>query len=312
VTSNKDKEKDVAAACLFTVKVGFDSEGMVQLEPSLEIVHRHVNEIIKNAIRVITMKTSMRTQEDFLPYTMAAAQDQKAVAEEDAVDLAAQVLSGDGFESCIISINNGLGDAFKEVMDYCQVFLPYNTIFQENEAVRGNMLELYEDISLEDIHNMIGKFKDQGESFTSIPMSSDVGIINIDSSELKSRLLPNPTQCLEALKLLLPELVTAIRKTLMEVFQGLNPQLSAKNQTVEDFVNKLGTMGEANNRMAELKRLNERQQNIMEIITEHNWSTSDEMKADEVLVKENFTQLQMNMSKCEASVDEEKTASSRR
>ena len=60
------------------------------------------------------------------------------------------------------------------------------------------MVGLYSDVPVETFQEVIEKFEGQGQSFGSIPMSSDMGIINVDDSELKKRLLPSPDKCLEA------------------------------------------------------------------------------------------------------------------
>ena len=60
------------------------------------------------------------------------------------------------------------------------------------------MVGLYSDVPVETFQQLIEKVEGQGHSFGSIPMSSDMGIYDVDSSELKKRLLPSPDKCLEA------------------------------------------------------------------------------------------------------------------
>ena len=60
------------------------------------------------------------------------------------------------------------------------------------------MVGLCSDVPVETFQEIIEKFEGQGQSFGSIPMSSDMGIINVDSSDLKKRLLPSPDKRLEA------------------------------------------------------------------------------------------------------------------
>eukprot|EP00940_MAST-03C_sp_MAST-3C-sp2_P003299 g3299.t1 len=264
VIASKQRSGDRPASCLFALEVGFDASGTLKLQPDLDTMSLCIGDIIRNAVQTITVKSSMSEQEDFLPYTAAADDSGSSGSKEegDRHDLATQVLTGVSFENCMMKINEGISKAYGKVASYCKIFEPFNKIYTENESIRHDMFKLYRDISLSEINDMIEKFRSQGQSFGGIPMYSDVGIIMVDSSELKRRLLPNPANCLEALKVFLPEIVMYLSKTLMDQLQEFNPSLAAKNRSVEDFVRKLEVMEEVNKMMPEITRLFERQANV--------------------------------------------------
>ena len=83
--------------------------------------------------------------------------------------------------------------------------------------------------------------------------------------------------------------------------QDFNPRLSRKNQSVNDFVAKLETMEEVHAAMGELKIAHERHSAVVTIMQECQWSLGDELKADTILLQENLSQLNQNMTRCEAS-----------
>ena len=59
----------------------------------------------------------------------------------------------------------------------------------------------------------IEKYRGQASEFENdIPYSADIGVIHVDSEDLKMRLMPSPVQCLYALKTLLPQLIGELKQ----------------------------------------------------------------------------------------------------
>ena len=54
----------------------------------------------------------------------------------------------------------------------------------------------FANIRLSFFDEAIETYKQQGNTFQGIPINADVGIMHVDSSDLKMRLLPSPEKCM--------------------------------------------------------------------------------------------------------------------
>ena len=130
------------------------------------------------------------------------------------------VCADEAFRKTSEAIYTHLHAAFADVEEYVQRFAPYKDTFFENHAYTDNIREIYKDVDLKVYRAEIEKYRDQVTDFENdIPYSADIGVIHVDSEDLKMRLMPSPVQCLYALKSLLPELMDAGFKTLLDELQ---------------------------------------------------------------------------------------------
>jgi hypothetical protein len=73
-------------------------------------------------------------------------------------------------------------------------------------------------------------------AFRTIPISCDIGIVRIDTQQLKALLLPSPQQCLQQLHELLPAIAAEQNAALLAELADADQIISHAPFNVEEFV----------------------------------------------------------------------------
>ena len=177
----------------------------------------------RESLKVIGIPERVFTHEELAAYVMAESDDAEELAREE-TPVQDLVCADEAFRKTSEAIYTHLHAAFGDVEEYVQRFAPYKETFFENHAYTDNIREIYKDVDLKVYRAEIEKYRDQVTDFENdIPYSADIGVIHVDSEDLKMRLMPSPVQCLHALKSLLPELMDAGFKTLLDELQTVLP-----------------------------------------------------------------------------------------
>ncbi len=85
----------------------------------------------------------------------------------------------------------------------------------------------------------LGRYRLEHIQAKSCPAEKDLGLILVDTRELKSQLLPSPLQCLEILYEVLPFKAKTMMESLIQISQDAVIKLEGEPVTTIDFVNVL-------------------------------------------------------------------------
>jgi dynein heavy chain, axonemal len=191
---------------------GASDEPTLVLTPSLSVVRGALKSVLYDAMVVISAPQRLLNHADLLPYTRAASDDTEepdAAASgsgEADVDLTEVVTTHVSYKRLAAEMFAGLDAAFGAVEEFCAVYRPYASTFLSNEgsvAVLDTRLTVASEVS--EFESAIAMYRGQVAGFEHVPTSADIGILRVDSSEFKRRLLPSPIKCLQALRELLPQ-----------------------------------------------------------------------------------------------------------
>ncbi len=97
------------------------------------------------------------------------------------------------------------------------------------------------------------KYRDQSSSFSTIPMSADVGIVLVDSKGMRAKLLPSPGSCLAAIQSVLPLLMKTRSETLLDEVTRRVGVLASHPTEVDAFVQKVAMVEATVARLPALK-----------------------------------------------------------
>ncbi len=97
------------------------------------------------------------------------------------------------------------------------------------------------------------KYKGQLTNFQDIPFSADVGIVLVDSKDLRVKLLPSPHRCLEAIRTMLPVLMKQMSESLLNDVVKRLAVLASHPQDVEPFVQKVAMIESSVARLPTMK-----------------------------------------------------------
>ncbi|CAM9594527.1 unnamed protein product [Heterosigma akashiwo] len=191
------------------------------------------------------------------------------------------------------------------VQEYVTVFTPYKETYFENSEYIENIYEKYKTADLELYRAEIARYRGQAAEFEGIPREAHVGILRVESAELKRRLMPSPVLCIQALKKLLPELMSEHAKALLDVLADLVPVVTGAPSTVEHFVRKKRVVAECFEALDGYKERAEKVHKMAELMGAQEWALPDQEKVHLVMIDENMTTLENGLEIAQGLEEEE-------
>jgi dynein heavy chain, axonemal len=215
------------------------------------------------------------------------------------------VQNDEKFELITTRIFKSLSTAFKQVEDYIGVFEEFRSMFIENNTYVSCITTALSDSPLEVYRDEIEKYKAMTAHFESIPVSCTVGFLEVDSAAMRTRLMPSPLKCLQAIKELLPQLMKKTASQLLDQLGAIIPVISGVASSVEDFVRKKHTVTSAHIGMEDYKTAQKRLQDMAALMIDYKWPLPDSEKAHLVMIEENMTSLETGIQIAESVEEEE-------
>jgi len=164
----------------------------------------------------------------------------KAAQGADDADLTEAVTNHLSYKRASAEMQQGLDDAFAEVNKFTRVFLPFASTFFTNEGEADTMQVRYSGATdLATFQKAIALYKGQVDEFETIPTFADIGIVRVDSVELKLRVMPSPARCLYAIRDLLPLLMAKLTADLVSQVRVMYSVLASNPPEVDQFVLKV-------------------------------------------------------------------------
>ncbi|KAG9259763.1 dynein heavy chain 6, axonemal, partial [Astyanax mexicanus] len=151
-------------------------------------------------------------------------------------------------QNIISSIKDSVKFAFDAANRYADSFEPFRLFYKENESLDLNVLK-------EQDHD-VGFFEESMEKYTlqqkkalGIKPTRHVGMLLVDTSQLKSKLTPSPLRCLEAINDMLPLLAKRKMDSIIAEAQDAQFRLDLAPTTTTEYVNALNFLEEIQERI---------------------------------------------------------------
>ena len=151
----------------------------------------------------------------------------------------------------------------------------------------------------------IDRFRDQRDDFATIPRSADVDILRVDSLLLKKALLPSPVRCLDALQSLLPELMDAGFKKLLDELGKIVPVVTGNPPNVAVFVEKMSVVKDAQEGYEAYQDRQNHLKAMAALMEKEGWIIPEEQKANLVMTEENMSTLDTGVQIAEGREEED-------
>lgn len=195
--------------------------------------------------------------------------------------------------------------AFEMADQYVEVFAPFRQTFLANAEYVENVKSVYRSSELSDIVSAIAKYRAQAGDFETIPFSATIGILFVDSKDLKTLLMPSPVRCLFAIQKLLPELMNEAAKSLISELGRVLPVVNGVPNTVEEFVRKKKACEETTGGMESYKARQARVEDMAALMKAQNWALPEEQKGNLLIISENITTLENGVQLAEGRQEED-------
>ena len=278
-------------APLFSVHINFDQEGNLFVSPAPGEVVGSMKSILGEAVKVLTIPERVFTHKDFGAYIMAEVESADDANKED-VSVQTIVTTDDNFTAITTEIYNYLLTAFETVDDYIEVFVPFRQTFLTNSDYIENVKSVYKASELSEVVAAIEKYKGQATEFEGIPYCATIGILFVDSKDLKMMLMPSPVRCLYAIQKMLPELINEAAKALIAELGRMLPVVMGVPSTVEEFVKKKKFVEDAQMSMESYKARVNKVEEMAQLMKSQGWQIPEEQRGNILIISENVTSLE--------------------
>ena len=142
-----------------------------------------------------------------------------------------------------------LNAAFNAAQQYAETFQPYRVFYKENENTDVGRLRV-DPHDVEFFATSLEKYHLQEEMAKYVVNKRPLGMLLVDSSEMKAKLIPSPIRCLDVVNEILPELAKKKTDALIAEAQEASFKLESKPRTTIEFVDSLLFLEEIQERVS--------------------------------------------------------------
>ncbi|KAI4587317.1 hypothetical protein MJG53_005104 [Ovis ammon polii x Ovis aries] len=155
------------------------------------------------------------------------------------------------FHTIIFQIKEAIQAAFESAQLYAATFEKFQIFFKENESLDLQDLKLQEP-GVKFFSEQLEKYHRQHKDAVALRPTRNVGLLLIDTKQLKEKLIPSPLRCLEVLNYMLPRLSKKKVDAIISEAQDAEYKLEFVPTTTIEYVNSLVFLDEIQERIESL------------------------------------------------------------
>ncbi|XP_052028538.1 LOW QUALITY PROTEIN: dynein axonemal heavy chain 6 [Apodemus sylvaticus] len=156
------------------------------------------------------------------------------------------------FLTIIQQIKETIHAAFNSARLYAATFEKFQIFFKENESLDLEALK-EEEPDVQFFSSQLEKYHKQHKDSVALRPTRNVGLLLIDTKQLKEKLIPSPLRCLEVLNLMLPRLSKKKVDAIISEAQDAEYKLEFVPTTTIEYVNSLVFLDEIQERIETLE-----------------------------------------------------------
>uniref|UniRef100_A0A8D0VJ50 AAA+ ATPase domain-containing protein n=1 Tax=Sus scrofa TaxID=9823 RepID=A0A8D0VJ50_PIG len=156
------------------------------------------------------------------------------------------------FHTIIYQIKEAVQAAFESAQLYAATFEKFQIFFKENESLDLQALKLQEpDVKF--FSEQLEKYHREHKEAVALRPTRNVGLLLIDTKQLKEKLIPSPLRCLEVLNYMLPRQSKKKVDAIISEAQDAEYKLEFVPTTTIEYVNNLVFLDEIQERIESLE-----------------------------------------------------------
>ncbi|XP_021113900.1 dynein heavy chain 6, axonemal [Heterocephalus glaber] len=156
------------------------------------------------------------------------------------------------FHTIVFQIKETIRAAFESARLYAATFEKFHIFFKENESLDLQALKLQEP-DVKYFGEQLEKYHKQHKDAVTLRPTRNVGLLLIDTKQLKEKLIPSPLRCLEVLNIMLPRLSKKKVDAIISEAQDAEYKLEFIPTTTTEYVNSLVFLDEIQERIESLE-----------------------------------------------------------
>jgi dynein heavy chain len=284
-----------------TLTLGDD---LMLVSPSLEQLGKVMDRVISETVDVVGSFGVIFSSPEMEMYVMPDGTDEESETIEK-VELGASIRGNALFIGAKDVIHRHLRHAFYAVKEYTGMFEPYRQLFLDNMQDSTDVSEVFACGEVEAFMEAIAAYKAQIDQFREVPRFADVGVIFVDSDDMRARMIPSPLACLQAIKNWLPDLAQVRAQELLDTVGAMNPVIASEPSTVEAYVNKKRVKDAANEGADKFRDQQSYVRSLVNVLDDNQWSIPDNVKALLRMLSEGLVALETNIQLADSKEEEE-------
>ena len=213
--------------------IGGDFDGLTAaFDPDEEIVKSAVDDAIMKGLTVVLNNEPLIRAPDFKKYTERLEEFEDKQLDEE-IDLLQMAINDEEFVEVNDSIKQAISAAFTIVRNYSKTFLPYLQMYEENRKMNVDLLRTA-DYDL--FKHTIEGYRKQVKDLSELEEVKNLGIFQLRTERIKSKLKPSPQACIRAIEKLLPDLATEKAQALISILTDSNRKLAQAPGNVDEYI----------------------------------------------------------------------------
>ena len=295
----------------------------IELSPSLAEVKSALRTVLFDSMVVISVPPRLLTHPDLAPYTKAAADDsggdgsgdggdggEGSGGGDDDVDLTEAVTTHTSYRRLPLEMMSGLEDAFSSVEEFCAVFLPYIATFMHGQRTlaameRPSYAADVEALPPAQFERAIAAYRAQQARLEAAPASADVGVLRVDSVQLKRRLLPTPDKCLRGLQGHIPSVLSSLTDALTDDARTMYGVLASNPSEVSAFLCKMTELERSNEAIPAFRERETHIRTLATTMASNGWPIGDDVKARFKMLRDALADLEAAAQKADTALEDD-------
>ncbi len=234
----KKEEEKVILPPLYITEFVLNIESLT-FKPDLETFRENITEIMQNFKETLLQLDNLVPDRYFEPFTKPIINrkfEEKTCGEGPKLEMMFED------DSHLKALENKcrecLNAAFNAAQQFADTFAPYREFYKENEYTDVDKLKT-DSHDVEFFSTSLEKYHLQEEMTKIIVVKRNLGMLLIDSTDLKAKLTPNPLRCLDVINDILPMIAKSNTDRLIAECQEATFKLESKPGSTIDYVESL-------------------------------------------------------------------------
>ncbi|XP_053335345.1 dynein axonemal heavy chain 6-like [Clarias gariepinus] len=254
-TGDKDSvlEENAEASVLplFITELMMDTHEL-SFQPSIKDFQEVISEIVSHVQKTVLSLEPLVLDSDFDAFTRPIINNKiKEKTCGHGPDLQATLGNDHQLQGNICSIKNSIQVAFDAADTYAQNFTSFHLFYKENESLDLDALK-EQDHDLAFFLESLRKYHTQHKEALGIQLKRHLGILLVDTAQLKNKLIPSPLRCLEAINYLLPVLAKKKMVAVITEMQEASTKLDIVPTATTEYVDSLTFLEDIQDRTGSL------------------------------------------------------------
>lgn len=249
----KKEEEKVILPPLYTTEFVLTTETL-SFRPDLESFRENVTDIMQHFKETLLQLDNLVPDKYFDPFTRPIINrkfEEKTCGQGPKLDMMFED------DSHLKAVENKCRDclnaAFNAAQQFADTFHPYRVFYKENELTDIDRLRT-DQHDVEFFSESLAKYHLQEEMTKIIVLKRNLGMLLVDSTDMKSKLIPNPLRCLDVINEILPMIAKKNTDRLIAECQEATFKLESKPQSTIEYVEALNFLEKIQERIESLEK----------------------------------------------------------